>query len=64
MKWEKEMRRVVNELFEKFINNVPKTPVCAITSPFMYYMPAQKEDCESTFESNSILNVCQGNLKK
>ena len=51
------------ELFQKFINNMPKTTNCAIMSPITYYMQSQKWDCNS-FESNSISNVSQGNLKK
>ena len=42
------------QLFQKCINKMPKTTICAIMSQFMYYMPSQKLDCESTFESNSI----------
>lgn len=52
------------ELLQKFINNMPKTTICAIMSPFMHYMPSQKLDRESTFESNSISNVSRSNLKK
>lgn len=50
--------------FKKCINNVPQTTICAIMFQFMAYMPSQKLDCESTFESKSISHGPQGNLKK
>lgn len=52
------------ELFQKYINNMPKTTICAIMSPFMHHIPSQNLDCESTFEPNSISNISQDNLEK